>query len=110
FVSESALTSRIKSARRAVGETGRDQRIIKTIQGRGYRFVADVAEKDQPPGPSRGAASTDGAAPREDADSAGRALRAINESGDGVGAAIQVVGSAGSGKTELIHQAKEAAG
>jgi len=32
FVSESALSSRIKSARRAVGDTGRDQRIIKTIQ------------------------------------------------------------------------------
>jgi DNA-binding winged helix-turn-helix (wHTH) protein len=45
FVSESALTSRIKSARRAVGDTGRDQRIIKTIYGRGYRFVADVADK-----------------------------------------------------------------
>src|SRR5262249_23714905 len=38
FVSESALSSRIKSARRAVGDTGRDQRIIKTIYGRGYRF------------------------------------------------------------------------
>src|SRR2546427_796689 len=44
FVSESALSSRIKSARRAVGDTGRDQRIIKTIYGRGYRFVADVLE------------------------------------------------------------------
>jgi DNA-binding winged helix-turn-helix (wHTH) protein/tetratricopeptide (TPR) repeat protein len=42
FVSESALTSRIKFARRAVGDTGRDQRAIKTIHGRGYRFVAGV--------------------------------------------------------------------
>src|SRR5215813_7345655 len=38
FVSESALTSRIKSARRAIGDTGREQRMIKTIHGRGYRF------------------------------------------------------------------------
>jgi DNA-binding winged helix-turn-helix (wHTH) protein len=44
FVSESALTSRIKSARRAVGDTGRDQRIIRTVHGHGYRLVADVAE------------------------------------------------------------------
>ena len=44
FVSESALTSRIKSARRAVGDTGRDQRIIRTVHGRGYRFVAEVAD------------------------------------------------------------------
>ena len=42
FVSESALTSRIKSARRAVGDTGHDQRVIRTVHGRGYRFVAEV--------------------------------------------------------------------
>src|SRR4029450_6102714 len=52
FVSESALTSRIKSARRAIGDTGRDQRAIKTIHSRGYRFVADVvAADDGPEGP-----------------------------------------------------------
>jgi DNA-binding winged helix-turn-helix (wHTH) protein len=44
FVSESALTSRVKSARRALGDTGRDQRIIRTVHGRGYRFVALVDE------------------------------------------------------------------
>jgi DNA-binding winged helix-turn-helix (wHTH) protein/tetratricopeptide (TPR) repeat protein len=109
FVSESALTSRIKSARRAVGDTGREQRIIKTIHGRGYRFVADVAEKAQSTGPSRRGGSADGAAPREDVDSAGRALRAISDVVDGVGAAIQIVGGAGSGKTELLHQVTEAA-
>ena len=41
FVSESALTSRIKAARRAVGDTGREQRFIRTVHGRGYRFVAE---------------------------------------------------------------------
>jgi DNA-binding winged helix-turn-helix (wHTH) protein len=46
FVSESALTSRIKSARRAVGDTGRDQRIIHTVHGRGYRFVAEVEDDE----------------------------------------------------------------
>ena len=51
FVSESALSSRVKSARRAVGDTGRDQRIIKTIYGRGYRFVADVVENARFAGP-----------------------------------------------------------
>src|SRR5215475_6771005 len=58
FVSESALSSRIKSARRAMGDTGRNQRIIKTIYGRGYRFVADV--NDQPPSarPAHGRAAT----------------------------------------------------
>ena len=46
FVSESALTSRIKDARRAVGDNGREQRVIRTVHGRGYRFVADAEEGD----------------------------------------------------------------
>jgi predicted ATPase/DNA-binding winged helix-turn-helix (wHTH) protein len=42
FVSESALTSRLKTARRAVGDDGKAQRIIKTVHARGYQFVAEV--------------------------------------------------------------------
>ena len=41
-VSDSALASRIKSARRALGDDGRTQSIIKTVHGQGLRFVADV--------------------------------------------------------------------
>ena len=44
FVSEAAVTSRIKQARRAVGDDGQAQRVIKTVHGRGYRFVAPVTE------------------------------------------------------------------
>lgn len=50
FVSESALTSRIKSARRAVGDTGDRQRVIKTVHGIGYRFVADIERAEPRPG------------------------------------------------------------
>jgi len=49
FVSESALASRLKSARRALGDDGSSQRIIRTVFGRGYQFVAPVVER----GPSR---------------------------------------------------------
>ncbi|MFL6295352.1 MAG: AAA family ATPase [Actinomycetes bacterium] len=54
FVSESALTSRIKAARKAVGDSGREQRVIRTVHGRGYEFLTPV----QPPatGPSTAAA------------------------------------------------------
>ena len=45
FVSESALTTRIKQARRAVDDDGTTQWAIKTVHGRGYRFVAPVAER-----------------------------------------------------------------
>jgi pimeloyl-ACP methyl ester carboxylesterase len=44
FVSESALTSRIKAARRLIGDDGRAQRLIRTVHGRGYQFVGDVVE------------------------------------------------------------------
>jgi predicted ATPase/DNA-binding winged helix-turn-helix (wHTH) protein len=47
FVTESAVSSRIKSARRAIGDDGRAQRLIRTVHGRGYQFVGDVRE----PGP-----------------------------------------------------------
>ena len=45
FVSESALTSRIKSLRKACGDSGREQRVLRTVHGRGYRFVAEVQER-----------------------------------------------------------------
>jgi pimeloyl-ACP methyl ester carboxylesterase/DNA-binding winged helix-turn-helix (wHTH) protein len=48
FVSESALTSRIRAARSAVGDDGGAQRVIRTAHGRGYRFVADVIESAPP--------------------------------------------------------------
>lgn len=42
FVTESALSSRLKAARRAVGDDGVAQRVIRTVIGRGYQFVAEV--------------------------------------------------------------------
>lgn len=42
FVSESALSSRLMQARRAVGDDGHQQAVIATVHGRGYRFVAPV--------------------------------------------------------------------
>jgi predicted ATPase/DNA-binding winged helix-turn-helix (wHTH) protein len=49
FVSESALTSRLKSARRAIGDDGAAQTLIRTERGHGYRFVGEVRiEGDRP--------------------------------------------------------------
>lgn len=44
FVGESALTTQIKEIRRAVGDTGREQGVVKTVHGQGYMFVAPVDE------------------------------------------------------------------
>jgi DNA-binding winged helix-turn-helix (wHTH) protein len=42
LVSESAQTSRINAARKAVGDSGKDQKIIRTIARKGLRFVGAV--------------------------------------------------------------------
>jgi len=47
YVSESALTTRIKAARQAVGDDGSQQSIIRTVHGKGYEFVAIVEVVDE---------------------------------------------------------------
>jgi TolB-like protein/Flp pilus assembly protein TadD len=48
IVSDSALTSRINAARRAVNDSGAEQRIIRTVQRRGIRFIGEVSEDTEP--------------------------------------------------------------
>lgn len=45
IVSDAALDTCIKAARRAIGDDGQSQRLIKTVLRKGLRFVADVAER-----------------------------------------------------------------
>ena len=42
IVSESTLASRINAARRAIGDNGKDQKLVRTIPRRGFRFVGTV--------------------------------------------------------------------
>jgi TolB-like protein len=44
IVSESTLTSHINAVRKAIGDTGEEQRLVRTIARKGYRFVGDVHE------------------------------------------------------------------
>jgi TolB-like protein len=48
IVSESALTTRINAVRRAVGDSGEAQAVIRTIQRRGFRFIAEVRDEGAP--------------------------------------------------------------
>jgi len=48
IVSESALSSRIRSVRQAIGDDGNVQRLIRTVHGKGFRFVGDVVEATDP--------------------------------------------------------------
>ena len=44
IVSESTLTSHINAVRKAIGDTGEDQRLLRTISRKGFRFVGDVKD------------------------------------------------------------------
>ncbi len=44
-VSDASISSRIRSARQAVGDDGARQEVIKTVHGRGFRFVAEVTTR-----------------------------------------------------------------
>ena len=46
IVSESALASRIAAVRRAIGDSGETQRLIRTVSRKGFRFVGDVIVDD----------------------------------------------------------------
>ncbi|ETW93215.1 MAG: hypothetical protein ETSY1_40210, partial [Candidatus Entotheonella factor] len=48
FISDTTLETTLSAARRAVGDSGRAQRVIATIIGQGYRFVAEVSEQLSP--------------------------------------------------------------
>jgi TolB-like protein/cytochrome c-type biogenesis protein CcmH/NrfG len=44
IVSDSAVTTRINAARRALGDSGAAQTVIRTVPRKGVRFIADVSE------------------------------------------------------------------
>ncbi len=60
IVSDSTLTSRINAARKAVGDSGEDQKLIRTVVRKGLRFVGTVHAK------SNGAEPADAAGPLDE--------------------------------------------
>ncbi|HUD91904.1 winged helix-turn-helix domain-containing protein [Sphingobium sp.] len=65
IVSEAAIAARIKSARKAIGDDGQRQHLIRTIHGKGFRFAGQIGFADAPAAiapilTERAAAPTDG--------------------------------------------------
>jgi len=63
IVSESALTTSVNAARTAVGDTGEEQRLLRTLPRRGLRFVGAVREAQKPGPPIAASATTEPPAP-----------------------------------------------
>ena len=49
IVSDAALTTRVNVARSAIGDSGEEQRLIKTLPRKGFRFVGTVREAERAP-------------------------------------------------------------
>src|SRR5439155_23115278 len=47
IVSESTLTTRLNAVRKAVGDSGAAQRLIRTVPRRGVRFIGEVSEDSE---------------------------------------------------------------
>jgi TolB-like protein/DNA-binding winged helix-turn-helix (wHTH) protein len=45
IVSESAITNRINAARRAIGDSGEQQRLIRTVPRKGFRFIGAIKKE-----------------------------------------------------------------
>jgi TolB-like protein len=58
-VSESTLTSRINAARKALGDSGEDQKLIRTVARKGVRFVGIVDTRSNGAEPTHPAATAD---------------------------------------------------
>ncbi len=105
YVSESALSTQIKSLRRVVGDDGQRQAVIQTVRGRGYRFVAPIASEDSPrpqSAPSPAAAQSANNLPRERTPLFGRerdvahGLELVDDN-----RLVTILGIGGTGKTRL---------
>jgi TolB-like protein/Tfp pilus assembly protein PilF len=66
IVSDSTLTSHINAVRKAIGDSGEEQLLLRTIPRKGFRFVGDVAEH-----------GGDDATPTGEGDATAVALRAL---------------------------------
>jgi TolB-like protein/tetratricopeptide (TPR) repeat protein len=82
IVSDSTLTSRINAARKAVGDSGVQQRVIRTAARKGIRFVCEVREDTEP----ATAMTADASAPRGSAEADAAALPGADSDREGAAA------------------------
>ena len=60
IVSDATVSSCIKSARKALGDTGDNQAYIRTVRGRGFQFTAEVESSEEPAPPTAQTTTTEG--------------------------------------------------
>src|SRR5215475_6599237 len=108
FISDAALESTIKAVRQAIGDRGRGKRLIQTVYGQGYRFIAAVTTDHAPPARAKRAAAGHPAPPHGAPPVVGRepALAQLAHwfarAQSGARHLVFVTGELGIGKTTLV--------
>jgi pimeloyl-ACP methyl ester carboxylesterase/DNA-binding winged helix-turn-helix (wHTH) protein len=92
-VSEDTLTSRIGAARRAIGDDGGRQQLIRTMPRRGFRFVAEVREHAAHSGESAAAITVTPTAESKAATTGLQQQISFCRASDGVHLAVATVGN-----------------
>jgi DNA-binding winged helix-turn-helix (wHTH) protein/tetratricopeptide (TPR) repeat protein len=103
FVTDSALASRVKAARKAVGDSGRAQTVIRTVHGRGYQFLAPVQEQAQASPEAPLPEGLAGAAPVGREGELDRLGELYDLAGRGRRQVVFVTGEPGIGKSTLVE-------
>jgi tetratricopeptide (TPR) repeat protein len=100
FIADATVASRVKAARRAIGDSGAEQRLIRTVRGTGFRFVGEVSAPGAEPPPP--AADEAGALVRR---AELRRLRAaLTDALAGRRRVVLVAGETGAGKSTLLER------
>ena len=105
FVSETVLPRCITAARKAVGDNPAGQKVIQTVHGRGYRFVASVADDVKRVRADDGAGAerpTGAFVGREQA--MAELCAALEDALEGRGRLVFLVGEPGIGKTRTAEE------
>jgi len=109
-VSEASLRRLLKEVRRAVGDDGERQALLRTVRGRGYRFVAEVEVLRDPQeiGGDELLVSSSAFIGRSEALAAGS--RVLDRTRAGRGQQLLFAGQAGLGKSRLLRELQGVAG
>ncbi len=99
YVSQATLSSRLMAARKAIGDSGRAQLLIRTVRGRGYQFVGELGEGDRAP-PAEPTAAPSLVARSEELS---RLQAELDAAVSGRRRTVFVTGEAGVGKTTLVE-------
>lgn len=109
IVTDGALSRAIRELRIALDDDADSPRYIATVHGLGFRFIADVVTRDEPPAPAPTAAPSDAGERGDTGTVFGREAeiaslrRAFDAACDGRRQVVFVTGEAGIGKTAIVE-------